>query len=51
MCFYHNSGSSGSVVVGVLEVQKTTGGEKVVGTANDKIPLGKFHSIFQVEGV
>ncbi len=51
MCFYHNSGSSGSVVVGVLEVQKTTGGEKIMGTANDKNPLGKFYSIFQVEGV
>ncbi len=34
------------VVVGVLGVQKTTVGEKVVGTANDKNPLGKFHSIF-----
>ena len=51
MYFYHNRGSSGGVLVGVLGVQKTTVGEKIVGTANDKNPLGKFFSIFQVEGV
>ena len=28
--------------MGVLEIQKTTGGEKIMGTANDKNPLGKF---------
>ena len=27
--------------MGVLEVQKTTGGEKIMGMANDKKPSGK----------
>ena len=43
------------LVVGVLwwvcQRYKKHRGRKIVGTANDKNPLGKFHSIFQVEGV
>ena len=36
----------------VCEVQNTTGGEKVVGTANYKNPLGKvFFGVFLVERV
>ncbi len=50
MYFNHNRGSSGAVVVGVLGVQKTTVGEKIVGTANDKNPLGKFHSVLSGRG-